>query len=138
MLPSTLAYSFKVWIMAIFIGPGLLGLGFWLRDRSPLDWSVFTFLGYSIMLGVVFSIPGFFLFWVGAFSICGKSWPVIKKRLVMAVLALVLSVLTFLLVAQVFGIPSWRLTWICDAAYFPALVAGIFLNPVPEPEPEPF
>jgi hypothetical protein len=135
MASKVLFYCFKVWISVLLLGPLLLGAVLWIVNGGPVDWSILSFLGYLDLFGLAFSIPSFFLFWIGSFYIDGTAWSLTKKRFVIAVMGLPLAILPFLIASEVFWMPEWSLIWTFVAAYYPLLVAAIFFYRLPQPQP---
>lgn len=149
MSSKTLAYSFKVWITSVFLGPLLSFLLMyvyltWLYRPiapAPADPPVYHVglaemeaLLYFVAYGFMVSIPSFFLLWVGSFYLCNRDWPKNKRRLAIVLWTLLLTGGPSSIVC---GIYRWPLepTVVVGLAYFLVMLLGIFFFRFPEEEP---
>ncbi|HET6253415.1 MAG TPA: hypothetical protein VFE32_05050 [Puia sp.] len=133
MAPTALSYSLKVWISSVLIGPLLVFAVLLIVASGPVDWGVVDFILYFALFAFAFSIPSFFLLWIGSSYICRTVWPAAMKRLMIALLALSLTALAFIILIVFFWMPDWSLIWTVVGTYYPVLVAGIFFYRLPEP-----
>src|SRR5258708_27564723 len=89
-------YPLQVWLTSALIGPILWFLSPGISDHSLLTFVQFYWL--ALVFGFMFSFPSFLLLWAGVAYINRRTWRLLFKKLVVAGLAVALSIAPFLLI----------------------------------------
>ncbi len=146
-----LTYSFKVWLTNVLVGPMLLisgAMGYmYLKhyydhsaaaavSRQQLDWPNLKEVSWMYLFGLMVTIPGFFLLWVGCFFICRRTWPVRMRKLGLAVCALLMIGATSVVLGMRLGW-AWQPMTFLGGCYFLPLLCGIFFYRFPVPQDDP-
>jgi hypothetical protein len=128
-------YCLKVWLASVLLGPILLW-GCLLQGGSGRSWTFADFLlywGVTIMTGIVYSGISFVLFWVLTILLYRQHWPVPQLRIAEAMLALVLTMVPFLVLFETNNFNQGDRAAIFSCYLLPIL-AGIFFYRFPRPE----
>jgi hypothetical protein len=123
-----LLYCLKVWISALLIGTLLLiAMIYVFSQAHPLE-SDLRFALLLSLYGLGFSVPSLLLAWIGSFLIIKGPRSGLAKRLWIAVLAVPLTLLPFVIFEGGFSL-DWCLI---AGLYYVATVLAIFFYPLPE------
>jgi hypothetical protein len=128
-------YCLKVWLASILLGPILLW-GFLLQGGSGRSWTFADFLlywGVTIMAGVVYSALSFLVFWILTILVYRQHWPVPQLRIAEAILAVVLTMIPFLVLFEMNSIDQGYQAALF-ACYLLPILAGVFFYRFPRPK----
>jgi|SRR5580658_1129895 hypothetical protein len=128
-----LLYCLKIWISALLIGTLLFLILSYAFSRPALDRDELRIAGYFLAYGSIFSIPSFLLAWLGSFFILKASRSGRVKRLWIAVLAVPLSLLPFIIFDHGTNSLDWQSVCPIAGLYYLVSAAAIFFYPLPEP-----
>src|SRR5580693_260714 len=128
-----LFYCLKVWFSALLIGTLLLETLTYVFAQAPPRRDELKYILLLLSNGAAFSIPSLVLSWVGAFLINRRSRSRAIKRAWIAVLAVPLVLLPFIIVDQGGSVFDWQSICLVAGLYYLGIVAAIFLYRLPEP-----
>jgi hypothetical protein len=120
-----LFYCLRVWFSALLVGTVLLET-FTRGDN-------FKFIVFMLLVGSAYSIPSLLLAWIVSFLIIRTSGSRRAKRLWIAVLAVPLVVLPFIIALQGDVEYDWQSMFRIAGLYYLPILAGIFFYSLPEP-----
>jgi amino acid permease len=126
-----LLYCLKVWISALLIGTILFVLLSYAFSQTTLDRGELRFAGWFLVYGSGFSIPSLLIAWLASFYIIRGSRSGRAKRFWIAVLAVPLTLLPFIIFDQGRASLDWKSICLIAGLYYLVTAAGIFFFPLP-------
>lgn len=131
-MKQAIIYSLKVWLTAVLLSPLLSVILFEpFDDHNSTDIKgALFFILLSIPYGLVLSIPSWLLLWISVWLVNRLSTSSIKKKWMLSIIGLVLSLLPFYLI---FGhddnpVGEGAIEW--AVAYCIVILAGIWFYPL--------
>jgi hypothetical protein len=125
-------YCLKVWLASVLTGPLLFWCCLLIQDRNGevLFSDFLLYWAFSIVVGLGCSLLSFLLFWGSTFFLYHQHWTVLRLRIVTAGLALVLTVVPFMVCFRSFGFFERERVVLFECYLLPILL-GIFFYRYP-------
>ena len=123
------AYTIKIWLTSIFMGPVLI-LAYFFLSHEPMD-SV-ALIGLFIVFGWIFSIPAFLLLLVSNIFIFKKIQKESQIKILNQVLVIIFCVATFMIILSTRSLESLIESLIFQIPYILSLSFSVWFYRIKE------
>ena len=121
-------YSIKIWLTSVVLSPVVFVFGDDLIHPNNSEWfySALGFIGFSIVYGLVLSIPCVIILFLFAGSLVYRKLDMIYKKLLLSIVGIVLSILPFYLLFRGDDNRFDLYTFFWSLSYCFFIVAGVW------------
>ena len=120
---DSLWYATKVWATGVIVLPILMSIFFLFSQPQNGVMGPISIVVLTLMIGGICSIPSWLLFFWATHIVRQHPWDDAKRRTVLAIVAILLTLLPFLLLS---GVESFSASFLIALAYSLLICLGVF------------